>query len=364
MKKVCLWMSVLSVFILLVFCPSLRARDIQLGGNVNAALTGIYNYELGFGLFPQINLDLELFLPSWKDNEIKCAGNLYTDIDGGLIDFFWKKLYWKHEFENLHLSIGRQPISWSFGSLLNPVDYTLGSVALDEEYSAKYQDALEAYFPFNWNTSLTLVASLDDNHHDLKVGIRGRTLINDFDFTLSFVQEKVKTGGESQKRFGITAKGDMGPFGVYGALGHYRQETDSFCILFGLDYSYFFEAGNQLYFQIEYLKVPSEILSKITGSLIFEQQEEKKGYVDLVVSTVSYQIDEFSNIRLTAFSNISDKSHLIMPIYTNQINTNTTATVQAGLIIKAEEELNTLSVKSAFSKLSQFFIKCGIDYSF
>ena len=364
MKKFRLWMSVISVFFLSVFNPSLAADDIQLGGNLNASLTAFYAQEPGFGFLPQANLDLELFLPAWKNNEIKCAGNIYTDIEGKRISFFWKKLYWKHEFEDLHLSIGRQPISWSFGSLLNPVDYTLGAVALDEEYSAKFQDALEAYISINWNTSLTLVASLSGENHDVKVGVRGRTLINDFDITMNYVQTPIEESTDCQKRIGITAKGDLGPFGVYGALGYYHQPGDSFSVLAGLDYSYFFQAGNQLYLQIEYLKVPSEILSKITSAFMVQQQEEKEESADLFVSNISYQIDEFSSIGMTTFSNFRDKSHLIMPTYANQINANTTAMVQAGLNVKAMKEFEPVSKKSVFGKSSQYFIKLGIDYSF
>ena len=75
-------------------------------------------------------------------------------------EYFTKKLYLKNRFDNFHLTVGRQPISWSFGSLLNPVDYTLGAVALDEESSSKYTDAVLVYVPINWNSGVDIVGLL------------------------------------------------------------------------------------------------------------------------------------------------------------------------------------------------------------
>ncbi len=364
MKKCYPLIGVLFILFTIIFSPSTRANDIQLGGQLNGSLTGFYDSEAGFGYLPQANLDLELFLPSWNNNEIRCAGYLYTDITGGKVDFFWKRLYWKHRFENLHLTIGRQPISWSFGSLLNPVDYSLGAVALDRDYSAKFQNAIEVYYPISWHTSLSLVASLPGDSKDLKVGLRGRTLIKDFDVTVHFVQEQIISEEPGQQRFGVTAKGDIGSFGVYGALGYYRDEVNSFSLLAGLDYSYFFQAGNQLYLQVEYLNIPPELLSQITGSMMSTQQEGEEKNIHLLVGNVSYQIDEFSSISLTSFCNFSDGSKLFMPTYSNQINNNTTVKIQAGMMTESTQEPNSSSLKSVFGEPTRLFVELGINYAF
>jgi len=352
----------LTLSIALLSSP-IRARDIQLGGQLDASLTGFYDRELGYGYIPQASLEMELFVPGWGDNEIKCAANLYTDIEEAQVNFFWKRLYWKHRFENLHLTIGRQPISWSFGSMLNPVDYSLGAMALDEEYSAKYQNAVEAYFPINWYTSLSFVGSIPDNSNDLKVGLRGRTLINDFDVTIHFIQENLIKDEPTMQRLGITAKGDVGKFGAYGALGYYREETDSFSILAGLDYSYFFQAGNQLYLQMEYLNLPPQLLSQITGSMMSGQNEREKN-IHLLVGNISYQIDEFSSMGITSFCNFSDGSKLFMPRYSNQINNNTTIEIQAGMMMKVIEESNSSSLKYFFGETTRLFVELGIHYAF
>ena len=354
----------LMLVVIIIFHSSALASDITLGGQLDVSLTGFYDSQLGTGYLPRVNLDIELFFPRWGNNEIRCAGNLYTDIAGGKIDFFWKRLYWKHRFNNFQLTIGRQPVSWSFGSLLNPVDYSLGAVALDEDYNSKFQNALEIYYPINWHTSLSLVASSPGTLQDASIGLRGRTLINDFDVTIHFVQEGVMAEKPDQQRFGITAKGDIGKYGVYGALGYYRDEKNSFSFLVGADYSYFFQAGNRLYLQAEYLNIPPKLLSRITGSLMTEQVDSRDKNIHLLAGNASYQIDDFSSIGLTSLCNISDGSYLFMPGYTNQLSNSTALKIQTGIAMNTKKEAESASSLQGFNKLSQAFIELGLSYTF
>ena len=360
-----LFLLIMSICLVLINIHGL-ASDLQIGGEMNASLIGLFDTELGIGAIPQASVDVELFFPPWDNNELKCEGLFYTDIEAGEIDFFLKKLYWKHKYDNLQLSIGRQPISWSFGSLLNPVDFTLGSVALEEESNSKFQNAVEAYFPINWNTSLSLVAALPEMNSKPKLGIRARTLVEGFDLTFNLVHEPVDEGGDTlpQQRIGITAKGDVGAFGVYGALGYYKQKSNDFSVLGGIDYSYFFDAGNQLYFQWEYLSIPQQYLDQITGSVLPEMQKGETENVGLLIRNTTYHIDEFSNISLTSFSNLAEGSRVIMPSYSNQVNTNATINISAGM--KIEEIQNQLipSFESIFNNPPQVFLEIGISYAF
>jgi hypothetical protein len=362
------YLLIYSLFLLFssffLFSSIVHANDIRLGGKLNASLTYFSDVDLGSVFLPQANLDLELFLPSRNNNELKLAGNLYTDISNSKVGFLWKKLYWERRFENLHLTIGRQPISWSFGCLLNPVDYSLGAVALNEEYSTKYQDAIEAYFPINWYTGLSLVASFPDNNSDLKVGLRGRTLINDFDVTVHFVEENILANEIVQRRLGITTKGDIGKFGVCSALGYYQEKEDSsLSFLAGIDYSYFFQTGSQLYLQVEYINLPPHLLSQVTSSMMSGGEEGKEN-IHLMAGNISYRIDEFSSIGLTSFCNFSDDNGLFMPAYSNQISTNTSIDVKGGIMLESKKGLDTLSLQSAFGQLSRTFVELGINYAF
>jgi len=226
----------------------------------------------------QGGLDLELFLPPFDNTQAKFQTYFFYDSMNGGFDYLIKKLYLKHKFEKLHLTVGRQPISWSFGSMLNPVDFTLGAVVMEEETDAKYQDAIEGYVPLNWNTSVSVVAAFPENSQDIKWGLRGRTVIKGYDLTLNYVQEP------EMERIGFTGKGDLGPLGIYGAAGYYFKDNNGdLAYLIGGDYSHFFEAGNKVYLQLEYLSTKRGTLSSILGPFfsgnITDNSDENAGLV-------------------------------------------------------------------------------------
>lgn len=140
---------ILNMMLISLFTVTTALAKIEIGGALNMTLSGVLFRESEALTYPQGSLDLELYIPSFDNNQIKSAVYLYNDTTTGQLDFMFKKLYLKHKFDKLQLTVGRQPISWSFGSMLNPVDFTLGSVVMDEETGSKYQNAIEAYFIFS-----------------------------------------------------------------------------------------------------------------------------------------------------------------------------------------------------------------------
>lgn len=340
------------------------ASEIELGGEFNTSLTAFYSEPAGFSLLPEASLDVELIFPSWKNNEMKCAAFLFTDSSEGKVDYFWKKLYWKLKFENFHLTIGRLPLSWSFGSLLNPVDYELGAAALDQEYSVKFQNALEIYYPINWNTSLSLLVSNPGGARGWKAGLRGRTLIKDFDITAHYILEQISPGEVNDYRLGINAKGDAGPFGVYSAIGYYSTEK-AYSFLVGLDHSLSFPAGNQLYLQAEYLNIPRAILPSITGSVIFVSEEEPENKnITLLAGNATYRIDEFSSTGITALYNCSSREMLFLPTYNNQLSNNNTIHIQGGIMTQLGNKYKGPFPKAIFKKPDYLFLKIGLSHTF
>jgi len=224
-------------------------------------------------------LEMEVYLPPLGKTEFSYAFRIGSPLQGLTAgkeaNYFTKKLYLKHRFSRFHLTVGRQPVSWSFGSLLNPVDYTIGAEALDEENDSKFTDAVEAYIPLNWNSSLALVASFptgfDFKAEKMKWGVRGRFGVKGYDVTLNYVQEPPKEPGGGghghglpglpgiaplpRRRAGFTFKGDLGDLGVYGAFGHYFEEAGESgnSYLIGADYSYNIGYHGKLTMQLEYL---------------------------------------------------------------------------------------------------------------
>ena len=131
-KKKYFNITILFIIVFLLVSIPVSAK-IDIGGELNASLINIIDSEGQMSIYLQEGLDLELFLPTLDDTQAKFEIYLYNNPLSGGFDCLIKKLYLKHKFEKLHLTVGRQPISWSFGSMLNPVDFSLGAMVMDEE---------------------------------------------------------------------------------------------------------------------------------------------------------------------------------------------------------------------------------------
>jgi len=362
--------TILFIIIFLLVSIPISAK-VDIGGELAASLLNIIDNEGNISAYPQASLDLELYIPPFDNNQIKSAVYLFTNPTTGQLDFMFKKLYLKHKFDKLHLTVGRQPISWSFGSMLNPVDFTLGSMVMDEETGAKYQDAIEAYVPLNWNSSISLIAAFPETSQDIKWGLRGRTMIEGYDLTLNYVREPeidfMGTIIPASQRIGFTAKGDLGPIGVYGALGYYFKDNDDgdLAYLIGGDYSYFFEAGNKIYFQLEYLSMKKENLSSILGPFfagnVTNNLDENVG---LIMGMANYEIDEFSQVNLMAISSLNDGSIIIIPGYRNQLSNNLSLNLSTAIYFGKVDTLFGSNVSEGAQQKPKGMISIGLTYSF
>jgi hypothetical protein len=234
MRKVLILITIL----LLTIVFSSQVLAVEAGGELEISMTGVWQDDGSFSSELSEVLNLKLFLPQIANNEIQYAFRVAKPLQNILADegvaYFTKKLYLKHRFDNIHVTLGRQPVSWSFGSLLNPVDYTLGAVAMEGDSNSKYTDALAAYVPINWNSSLTAVSSFptgfSNDPKKMKWGVRGRTGVEGYDVTLNYVKEpdvnQQSVANTNQQitdnpfnnisslipnqRLGLTIKGDLG----------------------------------------------------------------------------------------------------------------------------------------------------------
>jgi len=357
------------IIFLLVLIPV--SAKIDIGGEVNTSLVGILDNQGNISGYLQESLDLELFLPSFDDTQAKYEIYLYNHPLSGGFDYLLKKLYLKHKFEKFHLTVGRQPISWSFGSMLNPVDFSLGAMVMDEETGSKYQNAIEAYYPINWNSSITAIAAFPNGFENMKWGLRGRTMLEGYDLTLNYVREPEENSAETMipvsQRIGISAKGDLGPFGIYGALGYYFKDNDDgdLAYLIGGDYSYFFEAGNKIYFQLEYLSIKKDNLFSILGSFFSGNiTNNLDNQVGLLLGLLNYEINEFSQVSLMAISSLNDGSMIIMPGYHNQLNNNLSFDLNLAIYSGKEGTLFGSTVSEVAQQMPKGMIEVGLSYSF
>ena len=358
------------IFISLLTTTTIFA-NVEIGGEFNIALSGALFRESEALTYPQASLDLELYIPPFDNNQIKSAVYLYPNPVTGQLDFLVKKLYLKHKFDKLHLTVGRQPISWSFGSMLNPVDFTLGSMVMDEETGSKYQTAVEAYIPLNWNSSIAAIASFPDSMENIKWGFRGRTMLEGYDLTLNYVREPEENIAEevipANQRIGFSAKGDLGSFGVYGAIGYNFEELSSgdFSFLAGGDYSYYFESGSKIYFQLEYLSIKEARLSSLLGSLaLLDSGMDSESNANLFLTRTSYDINEFSTISLFTISSLNDFSTIIMPHYANQISNSLNFNCSFAFFSGKENTLFGPGLIGGVQEKPKITIEAGFTYAF
>lgn len=326
---------ILITLFLLIAVVSTQVSALEVGGEAEVLYSGVFPEEGDFEDEVIDRIDLEFFLPPLGNTEFSYAFQISKPLQDLLAGedgvYFAKKLYLKHKFDRVHFTLGRQPVSWSFGSLLNPVDYTLGSVALDEEHNSKYTDAVEVYIPLNWNSSLSLVTSFPEGftskEEQRKWGARARFGVKGYDLTLNYVREPEffeATGGVldeilgaiPRERVGFTFKGDLKDFGVYGAYGHYYGEGAENCnsYLLGADYSFINNYNSKITFQMEYLGVELDFLEPSFRNEILQMESDDQK-LDLLIGSLNYPLDDFSSISLMAMVSLDDGSLFLTPSY-------------------------------------------------
>ncbi|HHV94037.1 MAG TPA: hypothetical protein GXX47_05815 [Firmicutes bacterium] len=305
------------------------------------------------------SLDLEFILPPMGNSEVRYEFVVTKPVQslmaGEQADYFTKKLYIKSRFDNFHLTVGRQPISWSFGSLLNPVDYTLGAVALEKESRGKYTDGLVVYIPINWNSGVDIVGSFPGgfaaDRDMMKWGIRGRLGVRGYDLTINYVREAKAADPEDvvgslvgsvlpRQRVGMTVKGDVGDFGLYGAVGRYFEEgiETSMSYLVGADYSFSLDYWTKVTLQFEYLRLELNSLTPEQRSELLKLEGSDRS-LELLVGSASYPIDDFSSVSLLTLYNLDDQSIVLSPVYRTTLPRDWELTLGASLFLGREDSL-------------------------
>lgn len=374
-------MRKLLIVLFLIIAGLLAATQVwavEAGGKAELIFSGTWFENGVFTDELKDYLELELYLPSLGKTEFSYVFRIDYPLQwltaGKEASYFTKKLYAKHRFPRFHLTVGRQPVSWSFGSLLNPVDYTIGAEALEKENDSKFTDAVEAYIPLNWNSSLALVASFPTGFHfeaeKMKWGVRGRFGVKGYDLTFNYVQEPAAAGAGGQgqgqghglpglpgiaplprRRAGFTFKGDLGDLGVYGAFGHYFGEAGESgnSYLIGADYSYNIDYHGKLTMQMEYLLLDGSNLSQLLGQFIALGSGGER--TNLLTGMLAYPIDDFSAVSLTAIANPGGGKYLLIPRYQNTLPGN--IDLELSLLLYLGD--NIPNITSAIAGLSYSF---------
>jgi len=318
------------------------ASSYQFGGEVSTGLNSVFFDEKNINsIYETINLNLDFNNANFEITGSNNNGKQEFKIN-------LKKAYVRHKFKGTRVTLGRQPISWSFGSLINPIDYSLGAEALDEETSAKYVDAVEFHYPINWYSNVSFVTEFNNSYD--KYGFRARTLIKDYDVSFNYVaQDAVES---DINRWGLSLKGDIKNAGVYGSYTNINYKTpmvsdvNTQAFMVGTDESYFLNQGfgNRLYMQGEYHLVEKNeglavLIESLAGAGIGLDYRKFLGgdeYLDIFLTNVNYSINDFSSIGFFTLTSLEDGSTALIPNYSNQLSTNTTLNINVSYLSGSE----------------------------
>lgn len=344
-KKLFVFISVLT---LIFTTTTALASSYQFGGEVSTGLSSVFYDETNINSINEtVNLNLDFNKANFEITGTN--NNLEQDFKINL-----KKAYIHHKFKGVKVTLGRQPISWSFGSLINPIDYSLGAETFEKETSAKYVDALEFHYPINWYSNVSLVTEFNNSYD--KYGFRVRSLIKDYDLSFNYVDKNSTnasmTKGSNINRWGLSMKGDIKKAGIYGSYTNInykaptipKVKTQAFMV--GTDYSYFLNQGygNRLYMQGEYHIIEKNeglavLINSLTGAGIGLDYRKFLGgdeYLDIFLTNVNYSINDFSSIGFFSITSLEDGSTALIPNYSNQLSTNTTLNINVSYLSGSE----------------------------
>ena len=324
---------ILTVSGIIIICLALSA--FETGGNFEIESMGYIDNNNDFDHEILETADIEIFFPEIAGQEFRCQFEIFRPLQGLMHDkqtsIFFKKLYAGFDMDYFQLTLGRQPVSWAFGSMFNLIDYTPGSIALGEEFNSKYTDAAELYIPINWNSGIAFIASFPggivENMNALKWGIRVRAGIAGYDITASYVDESdsVFTVDSTfvlianmlpDKRAAVSFKGDLWDLGIYGSSGYYFDSISNgfFSYTLGTDYSFFMNYTSKIVLQAEYTGIELTGIDSITRNTLLHM-DRLDNRLDIISSSINYPIDEFSSISLFTIISMDDGSMTVSPIY-------------------------------------------------
>lgn len=380
-------MRILLTVSLLLLCMAVWA--VEAGGSYELEANGVINSDTSFVYDIFERADIEIFIPKIFNQELKCQfvvnSPLKSFVSSDSLSVFIKKLYLRLNLKYAYITVGRQPVSWSFGSIFNPVDYTLGSFAMNEENDSRFTDAAELYLPINWNSGISgivsvptgLTGSMDGIHP--KIGARLRFGVKGFDVTMNYVREadtesdvlpeNPLTRFMPQKRIAGTVKGDILGWGVYSAVGCFFEAPDTAYymgtldgaytnLLIGCDYSFYTDANTKMVFQAEYIGLNVGFLSSSVRSALLKM-DSSDTWIDIISASLSWPIDDFNSLTVFTVINYEDLSFIVSPVYQTILPLN--IDLQASMFVLGGDD-GTLFAPSGAVPFGSAQIKIGYRF--
>ena len=360
------------IFLLIAGFNSKQAQAVDIGGelNLNAGLNYQADGDLTTGFSG--STELELYLPATAGIEPRLViqGSLR---DTGDADFNFKYLYLRRRFDNGHLTLGRQPVSWSYGAVINPYDYGFSIEGLAGETLTPGFDGARYFHSLGGGRSLQAVINWPDYNSELDqlgFGSRLRLPGQGYDLSLNLASHDISLFQDRLIRAGMTYSGDIGELGAYGAAGYYRlndSEIDDWVIQLGLDYSWQTGefADRQIMVQGEYLRfIQNDLnMTALLGLALSNQSfgEQMPGGElpgddmpangiaggeiftarDLFILNISTNLDSFTNIGLALLGETENKNLMAAPYYISDLGGGLELRIDGSIGLDSNNDIDT-----------------------
>ncbi|MFW5996108.1 MAG: hypothetical protein ACOCQB_02450 [Halanaerobiaceae bacterium] len=355
--------------IFLVLILSSPGKAVDFGGEINLnyglispAGEDVLSFwdgeaELEF-LFP----DLDKLKPRMVVTAGINEGETYTDF---------KYLYLRRELGDGDITLGRQPVSWSYGAVINPLDYKFAAEGLAGESITASVDGVRYYHSLSGDYSLEAAVDYsskrDENLKDLDTGFRLRLPGSGYDLSFNGVRQQREINNQQAgtdkvtlDRIGTTFKTDIVDTGIYGAAGYYiltpefGDKSEDIVLQLGTDYSFMTGeyGGNRVMLQAEYLRFLEEEINlgllaglgsgseEEVGSIFGGGQEPTDFFTarDLLVLNLDYERDMFSSAGMSFIAGIERDAAVLMPYYNEELGDNLELRVEGNLLRNGDGE--------------------------
>ena len=333
----------LSVLILAVALPG-SAPGLDLGGELRIHGGGLYS-ENELLVSYSGRGELELFFPESETVETRLVFRAALTETGVLPDI--KYMYIRPLTGWGHITAGRQPVFWSYGAVLNLMDFGLGIEDLAEETFRTGVDGVRVHRALGGGRSLQLAVSVHEfaglSPGDMGYGTRLRLPGRGYDLSFNLLWQPVffpvlPEADDRLIRAGGTFSTDAGGVGVYGALGYFHLRDNGESDLMaqaGTDYSWVI-GGRPLIFQAEYFRFLENNLSAgllaglLTGGGTLEDLWlEEEGYhfrlgdmllgSDLLLISLVLRPDFFTDLGVLLLAETENRSVALSPYYITEM---------------------------------------------
>lgn len=240
-----------------------RAADI--GGKMEV-LGGVF---YGNDLQTQFSgsSELEFYLPSSRDVDLRLV--LRTSMSE-ILPLEVKYAYLRYHSDFGHITAGRQPVSWSYGAMFNPLDYGTSLDNFAGRSMAPEVDGVRFFWSLGDRSSLQTVVSFSSIDtltplNELSYGARLRVPVPGHDISTQVAYSNTLL------KAGATYSGDLGPAGIYAAAGYLRntdEQTQDVVVQGGVDYSLQIGPEHEetmIYLQAEYMRF---LMNNLAGEVL------------------------------------------------------------------------------------------------